>query len=333
MAVSIRDVAQAAGVSVTTVSHALNGKGRVLPETRAHVLKTATELGYRPNQSARGLRMGRTGALGLCLPGGADGHRQLFDVDYYLEVSIAAVRAAFDAEQALVMLPPLRAADDLRRFAIDGGIVVSTQEADPRIDVFDALELPVVTMDRDLTRPDYPWWVAADTEGNTRLMLDHLASVGASRIALLTVDVDWTWFIQSATTFTEWSREQGRKNPVVRLKPDRQVSSAARAAGKLLDRTRPPDAIFAMSQWVATGALRAARQRGLKVPDDLLVAVGVDSNAARNGDPPLTALDLRPADAAARAVDLLLARVTGEDEEDLERSVPAHLRVRTSTTP
>src|SRR6266550_6155811 len=69
---TIHDVAKAAGVSVTTVSHALNGKGRVDPNTRARVAQVVHRLGYRANRHARGLRMGRSGSLGLLLPVSGD---------------------------------------------------------------------------------------------------------------------------------------------------------------------------------------------------------------------------------------------------------------------
>ena len=84
---TIRDVAKAAGVSVTTVSHALNGKGRVDPETRALVGRVVRQLGYRANRHAQVLRSGRTGALALMLPVQADvGSNEALSLDFYMRL-------------------------------------------------------------------------------------------------------------------------------------------------------------------------------------------------------------------------------------------------------
>ena len=114
----------------------------------------------------------------------------------------------------------------------------------------------------------------------------------------------------------------------------------ARPSGRRRDRGRPrdersegpapPDAIFAVSEGYAIGALRAARDRGLAVPDDLLLVAGVDSQRASTSDPPITALDLHPADHAAAAIELLVARLQGE-QHARTRSVKATLCVRRST--
>ena len=91
---TIHDVAKAAGVSITTVSHALNDKGRVDPATRAHVMQVVGRLGYRANRHARGLRSGRSGALALLLPVQADVRTdEALSLDFYMRLATTAAAA------------------------------------------------------------------------------------------------------------------------------------------------------------------------------------------------------------------------------------------------
>ncbi|GAA2848564.1 LacI family DNA-binding transcriptional regulator [Streptosporangium fragile] len=326
----IRDVAEAAGVSETTVSHVLNNKGRVDAATRARVAEVAERLGYRPNSNARGLRSGRADTIALLLPVGADlalSHHVLA-VDFYLSLTMSCVEAAFEHDQALLQLPPLRKLDDLRRFSIDGGIVVDPVPEDPRVAMFQRLGLPVVTVGRDITHPDDPWWVAADSAASTSAVLDHFVAAGARRVAMLSVDIEWSWFADAELAYVEWTESHGHEPMLVLARPDKLDSSAAEAANRLLDLR--PDAVYAPPQWLATGLLRVARERGVRVPDDLLVSVGVDSHLARTSEPPLTAVDLDPARTASEAVDLLVRRIEGRESEG-PRLIPVALHPRAST--
>jgi transcriptional regulator with XRE-family HTH domain len=97
---NIREVAQEAGVSVTTVSHALNGKGRLDIATRERVIEIANRMGYHPNRNARGLRSGRTDTIALLLPLVPGRRRQPIEIDFYLELLTASVDAAFQHDQA-----------------------------------------------------------------------------------------------------------------------------------------------------------------------------------------------------------------------------------------
>jgi DNA-binding LacI/PurR family transcriptional regulator len=179
---TIHDVAKAAGVSVTTVSHALNGKGRVDPQTRALVTQVVHRLGYRANRHARGLRSGRSGTLGLLLPVSGDVRTdETLRLDYYMRLAGAAATAAFAREQALMLLPPVIAGSGLGGLAIDGGIVADPSPHDQRMTVLEGQGLPAVSIGRDLGRPDHSWYVELDNAANTRLMLDHLAERGGSR--------------------------------------------------------------------------------------------------------------------------------------------------------
>jgi DNA-binding LacI/PurR family transcriptional regulator len=329
---TVRDVAAIAGVSPTTVSHALNGKGRVDERTRRRVEDAANRIGYRANPVARNLRSGRTGMLSLVLPTiGHDAHaNEALALDYYMRLASAAAAAAFTHEHALVLPPPLQSIADLRDLPIDGGILADPEMNDPRLSMFHALGLPVVTIERDLGADDDAWCVTSDNDANTRMVLDHLADRGARRIALLAPDARLAWVEDTSRTFASWTQAQGRPALIVAVPHEQLEGSAYASTLRVLDRPDRPDAIFAVSEGYASGALRAARERGLRVPDDLMLVAGVDSQRASASDPPITALDLHPAEHAAAAVELLVARLAGDESVRL-RSVRGTLRVRAST--
>lgn len=332
--VTIRDVAAAAGVSVTTVSHALNGKGSVDPATRERVIAAAGDLGYRASRAARALRSGRTGVIAMLLPAldTLDAEREMLSLDYYMQLAMAAAGAAFERHHPLLLTPPLKTVAELRELGVDGGILCDPGRADPRLALFEELGLPVVTIERDLGRPGHRWYVRGDNEANTHELLDHLADAGATRVAMLAAESDWAWSAESEQAYRAWCAGRGQE-PIVEVTGLHQLeASAYESGGRLLDRPQRPDAIFALAESYATGVVRAARDRGLEVPRDLLVASGIDSQQTREATPPITTIDLLPQAQGAAAARLLVERLEGA-EPAAPVVVPAALRIRASTQP
>jgi DNA-binding LacI/PurR family transcriptional regulator len=329
---TIHDVAHAAGVSVTTVSDALNGKGRVDPATRLRVQAVGRSLGYQANRHARGLRSRRSGAVGLLLPVGADARSdEALSLDFYMRLASAAAATTFSHKQALMLLPPTVALSGLRGFTLDGGIVVDPSERDVRTGLFQRLGLPVVTIERDLGRPKERFYVASNTEANTEQLLTHLADQGAQRIALVLPRADWAWATETLNAYEAWTSRRGVPSLVVPVAMTPGEENAFAAVRRLLARRRAPDALFVVAARFIRGALRAAAAADRRVPEDLLVAAGVDSGPAREGTPPVTALDLHPEQQAVAAVEMLLARVAGEPAGE-PRQIDARLEIRASTT-
>jgi DNA-binding LacI/PurR family transcriptional regulator len=328
---SIREVAQEAGVSVTTVSHALNGKGRLDITTRERVIEIANRMGYHPNRNARGLRSGRTDTIALLLPLVPGRRRQPVEIDFYLELLTASVDAAFQHDQALVQLPPLESVGDLRRFALDGGIVVDPVRDDPRVAMFHELELPLVTVGSHDSRPHDQWTVIADSAGTTRAMCDHMVSRGARRIGMLTVDIDWSWFTDGIEAYQGWCAEQGQEPILVLARRDKQEASMREAVGRLLDRPDSPDGVFVPPQWLASGLLTVAGERNIAVPGDMIISVGVESGLARGSQPALTAVDLNAPLMAQEAVSLLMEQIQALPDAIRFRVVPTSLLPREST--
>jgi DNA-binding LacI/PurR family transcriptional regulator len=328
---TIRDLAAVTGVSVTTVSHALNDKGRVDPETRKRVVDAAARLGYRASRTAQRLRSGKHGTIALVLPTVEPdvARDELVVLDYYMRIAASAARSAFAANYPLMLTPPIRTADDVHDLAVDGAVVVDPGRIDQRVALLEDAGVLCVTVERDPARPDRRWVVRADNEGNTRRLLDHLRDADAQRIALLGSTADWAWADETAMTYLRWCADEGRV-PLIRYASMRAQERSAYAESKELLEEARPDAIVALAERYSGGVLRAARECGRRVPDDLLVAIASDSPHAREADPPVTAIDLRPDLQGAAAVEMLVARLAGEVPE-APMITPSELHVRTST--
>lgn len=327
---TIRDVAKAAEVSLTTVSDVVNNKGRVDPRTRARVMRAVAEVGWRPKRSARALRSGQTGTIALCLPRRAGRSESwLMSADYDMELTVACAAEAMDTERLLLLAPRPRDLDELARLDVDGVILVDPLADDPTLAMLNLAGMPVVTVDRDLSSAG-PWWVGADNQGSATMLLDHLRSRGARGVALFTHDAPWAWFEDTSAGYAKWCAAHGMAPVVRHLDLAAPEASAAAALVELVDAGAKPDAVLAIPYGSALGVLRGARERSLAVPGDLLLASGVDGHALQTSTPPVTAADLRPVEVARAAVALLGRRVNGETDAG-PVVIPTQVRVRAST--
>lgn len=327
---TIKDVAVLAGVSITTVSDVVNGKGRVDPATRERVLTAVTDAGWRPRRSARALRSGQTGIFALCL---ARRDEELGDwllnADYDMALVAACAAAAVDSDRQLLLAPSPKNAGELARLDVDGVILADPREGDPALTLLNRAGVPVVTIERDVRRTD-GWWVETDNAGSTRMVLDHLAAQGAERIALVTSDAPWAWFEDTSAAYVDWCAERGLRELVRFIDVDHPRAGAANAVADLLRLRRRPDAIFALPYGTPAGALDAIAAAGLQVPGDILLAAGIDSQTLLVSSPTVTAVDLRPIEMARAAVDLLARRVSGEQQAGPTK-IETALVIRTSS--
>ena len=333
---TLRDVAAAAGVSVGTVSYALNGKGRVDPATRDRIRRTAAELGYSADPVARGLRSGRTATLGLLLGTLTEPRRaDILSFDWYGRVATAAAQAAFEADHGLLLLPSVQDPAQLRRTAFDGLIVVDPAEGDPRLAAIAATGIPAVALGRDPTGL-LPHQVAPDTDRMVTELLNHLAAHGATRVAALAPDMPWEWTARSVAAYRRWCAARAVEPRVVPVAmPDQlsaaTVADAARQTALPLLRSDRPDAVLGLCLGFGAGILAAARELGLRIPDDLQVVQDTDEPPLRTTDPPITAVDLFPETQARAAVTMLLDLIGGTRPER-EVITPVELRARASSS-
>ncbi len=329
--IGIKDVAAEAGVSITTVSHALNGKGRLPVKTRERVRKAADRLGYRPNVNARSLAGGHSGLLALAVSQVEDLAFQLGDFDYFATLIRCATMAALDRGYALAAIAPVTYAEEtLQRIPADGAIVVDPIAGDPSLAFLRERGAPLVTTGRALDGTEDDYWVDSDHIPAIAGVLDHLAGAGARRIALVIPSYAASYVTDVTRGYAKWCAERGAEE---RIATADDVTEAAgfEAAAALLDSPDPPDAIYASLDRLAIGVLMAADTRGVDVPGRLLVAACTDSAAARSADPPLTALGLNPEQIGTEAAGMLIDLVEGLEVEPRHRIVPAALTPREST--
>jgi DNA-binding LacI/PurR family transcriptional regulator len=328
--VRISDVAKAAGVSITTVSHALNDKGRLTDETRRRVREVADRLGYQPSALARGLAGGRSGMLAATVSFVEDMSLAVADFDYFMQVMNGATSAALECGFSLTLVPP-DSREQIERLPLDGAIVMDPVPGDEIVDRLDRRGIPVVTTGRRPDGPDETCWVDNDHIAGTRAMLEHLLEEGAQRLALLTVPVRSSYTIDALAAFEAVCAERGIEPIVETITDSISEGGAYAAASHLLESDRPPDAIYATLDRLALGALLAAEARGVRVPEELRIAGCTDSDASRTARPALTALSLNPERIGREAVDLLVTLIGDEAPVEPHRLVPFQVVPRGSS--
>lgn len=324
-------MAAAAGVSVTTVTHSLNGKGRVEAATRQRVLETASRLGYAPSRAAQILRGAQTRTLALLLPPfseSTDGD-QAISLDNYMRMVASAVSSAHRRRYALLLLPPEPSSADLRDAGMDGAVVVDPTRADRRLDLLLELGIPFVTVERDVAR-DLPWHVSLDADQAMRTTLEHLVEQGAGNVCLLAPNVEWAYSLNAVDAFRRLVPSYGIESRVITVPVARLEGGAYEMATLALDSRHPPDAFIALAERFAAGVVRAAGERNIAIPRDLLLVSGADSNQAREAHPTITALDMQSELAAEQAIEMLVDRVEKRPSE-APRILPYRLVVREST--
>jgi DNA-binding LacI/PurR family transcriptional regulator len=330
--VGIKDVAREAGVSITTVSHALSGKGRLPEETRARVQRVASALGYTPNAAARSLAGGRTGLLAtyVSLPGNAP--LAFTEIDYYVDVVNAATAAAIERGYALVVAPSTAGAETWSRLPLDGVIVIDPAEGDPSLAALRERGLALVLIGRDLHGAPGDVVVQNDRVAGTRAVLDHLAARGAGRVGLLTFATYESFSEDAADEYRAWCARRDQAPVVVAASADSTAGSAAfrEGARAFLDLPGRPDAVFCLYEGLAAEVLRLAADRGVRVPHDLMVASIAELGGSESTVPPLTTLELNQAELGATAAELLVDLVEGDPAGSI-LDMPTRLVVRGST--
>lgn len=329
--VGIRDVAAAAGVSITTVSDVLNGKGRLSDATRGHVREVASRLGYRPSAAARTLRTGKSGLIGLTVTAYGDEPFTRTEFPYFAEMARAAASAALARGYALVILPATSQHDVWSNVTLDGTIVVDPCDHDPIVTDLVRQGLHVVSNRRPAGSLPVTAWVDNDHETAVVDILDHLTDAGARRIGLLTGTATDTYTRLSTTGYLDWCRRIGQE-PVYEVYPAHDSCAGAIAADRLLARPDRPDAVYGLFDTNGTDLLAAARRHGLRVPDDLRLACCSESSVYATTEPPVTTLSLKPRRIGTAAVQLLIDAIEGiASHQPAERVIPTELTVRTSS--
>jgi DNA-binding LacI/PurR family transcriptional regulator len=309
---TIRDVARAAGVSPTTVSHALNGRGWVDARTRDRVHAVARTLGYRPNLRAQRLRSGasQTIALVSSMPFAVAGGPSR--LGFFMEVAAASAEMALPHGFAVVLVPPLETRATLDDLDVDGAIVVEPEQDELATAQLRSRGLLAVTIGRQPGADAEVPYVDLQASLVGRLLLDHLYGEGARSIALVIGAARRHSYLDVATTYDAFVAEHGLPSLVAKLDERAGEEGSYAATADLLEAHPELDAICAPVDAFAVGAVRALIDAGRRIPDDVRVVTRYDGLRARTCQPPLTAIDLHLDQLASQAVELLLEHLRGD---------------------
>ena len=332
MRLKLEDIGRMAGVSRSTVSRVVNGEPSVRPEVRERVEAVIRETGYTPNAAARSLVSNRTGVIGLVIPSRV---HSLFEDPYFARL-IQGI--TFGSNRAGVTLSLFLAQDEdeerdlyprvVESGFIDGVIITATRMGDPLVERIASSEISLVMVGRpDLGEVSY---VDVDNRDGARQAARHLVGIGAGRIGVIGAPTNTTAGTDRLEGFIEGLEELERAiGPDLLVEGDFSEESGHAAMEVLLE--RGVDAVFASSDTMALGALRAAQERGVVVPDDIAL-MGFDGfGGSQNSVPPLTTIEQPVAHTAARAVELLLGLVSGELSSPTSVVLPVELVERAST--
>ncbi|NLH70669.1 MAG: LacI family transcriptional regulator [Brooklawnia sp.] len=329
---TINDIAALAGVSKGTVSRVLNGHPRVSERSREAVWRAIEQTGYRANVHARSLATGRNNAIALLIAAASD---QLFSDPTFAELIEGVRDGLLETDLSLVILMGGSETEDHRTVSyIKAGHVDGLIHLNPFFDDAITAGLPDCALPLVLCGPRPPiplprqnWVVTLDDAGGVRQALDHLASRGAHKIAMIGGDPRGVSATVRFQAYRDWLGASF--DPDLFEPGDYGAGSGQVALARILDRHPRVDAVFCASDRMAIGALETAYRRGLHVPEDLLVMGFDDHRIAALADPPLSTIRQPIREIGRTAVQTLLAAIAGETPSD--KVFPTHLVVRDST--
>ncbi len=331
---SLRTLAESLGLSVTTVSRALDGYPDVSRKTRERVTAAAEAAGYRPNAAARRLRRGSAEIVTLVLPT-AQGR---FNEPLYIELMRAMGEPFAKAGYDLTLMASPPGEDELRTYRrlvegrrTDGLIVVRTRPQDPRIEYLLGTDFPFVVMGRTSAQPGIFPFVDGDGEQGFADATAHLIGLGHKRIAHVASPANLNYALFRRAGYERAMTAAGLTPRVVETEPDED--GGFEAGRFLLPTADHPTAVLCGTDRIAMGVMRAVRAAGLNVPHDVSVIGHDNLPASTYSDPPLTTMELPITETGARLAEMLLARIEGASPEGMQEVRPLRFIQRGSTAP
>ncbi len=309
---TLDEVAALAGVGRGTVSRVVNGSPQVSPEARAAVQEAIKELGYVPNRAARALVTQRTDSVALVVSESQD---RVFAQPYFAGL-VRGISSALTDTPLQLWLAMAQTAKEQQRVEhhltsqhVDGVLLLSLHESDQLPQLLRERGLPAVLGGRPIGPGQEISYVDIDNVGGARGAVEHLIGSGRRKVATIAglqdmgVGVDRLRGYQEAMGSARQRIAYG----------DWGEMSGTEAMRELLAKEPDIDAVFVASDLMAAGALRALRELGRRVPDDVAVVGFEDSPIAAQTEPPLTTVYQPVEEMGRQMVALLLARIRNEE--------------------
>ena len=290
--VSMKDISAACGVSVATVSKALNNQNDISEETKSHIREVAKQMGYFPNAMARALKTNRTYNIGVLF---ADEAQSGLTHDFFSHVLDAFKRTVEEKGYDITFLnrgmkgiSRMSYLEHCRYRGFDGVLMACTDFYDPQVVEVIRSDIPVVTIDHVF---DNHISIVSDNVGGMRRLLQYIYDMGHRKIAYI-------HGAQSSATqarvssFYKTMEMFGLEVPMeyVLESPYRDTELAAKMTEKLLDLKNPPTCILYPDDFACFGGMNAIKERGLRIPEDISVAGYDGIRIGRHIEPQLTTL-------------------------------------------
>lgn len=332
---TLKDISGELGLSVATVSRALNGFPEVNKKTRDKVHEAASRLGYKPNRVAQRLVTGRSGMVGMIVKIKPD----MSADQTFFEMLTGLTAALSERETDLVLavdqaVDPVKAYQKmLERDILDGFILNAPTPNDPRVNFLKERGIPFVLHGQD--RPDsaFPFY-AIDNQAVSADGVQMLNALGHRHIALINGGLHHAYAVDRYDGFNDAIAQYGLTGSVENGAS--LESHGYTAALNMLSSGEAPTAFMCASTLIAGGVIRAVRDKGLRVPEDVSVMAHDDAlplTRAINFDPALTVTRAPLRDACAPLANILIDYLNGKALEDCQVLVKADLIVRGSTGP
>jgi DNA-binding LacI/PurR family transcriptional regulator len=305
--VSIKDIAKAAGVSHSTVSRALSDSALVKSETKTRIQRLAHEMGYSPDERARSLVMGQTRSVGVVVTTIAD--------PFAAEVVQGIESTAHDQGYTVILCNSnaepereIAAVEMLRSKRVDAVIVTSSRVGALYLEHLERFGVPIVLINSHSEHGGrYTYSISVDNRHGGLLATSHLIQCGHQRIAYISRPSD---FKSDAERLEGYRRALADAdipfNPALVVPGTGRVGSGERALPVLMGLTEPPTAVFCYNDMTAIGLLKAVREAGLAVPQDLAVVGFDDILLASYVCPPLTTIAQPKLEMGQRAMQMAL---------------------------
>ncbi|MDR6548994.1 LacI family DNA-binding transcriptional regulator [Paenibacillus qinlingensis] len=333
MKATIYDVAREAGVSIAAVSQVMNGKGKISEERRAEILKVMEKLNYQPSVIASALTGKKTYTLGLLVP----------DISnpFFAEIARAVEDQGHNLGYSLVICSTDNKDERVERYlsllqqkSVDGMIIGTGMDNKEMLTPLMERSIPVVMIAREM--PDLAvHTVVVDDFVGGKLAAEHLLKLGHVNMAILAEHTKVTSSRERVRGFMSTLTEAGIQLPEERVRNCRYtVEDGKRQAIELLEKSAAarPTALFCCNDMLAIGALQAAKQLKLRVPEDISV-IGFDNTIlASVTDPPLTTIAQPIEPMGKHVVDLLILELKKKSQAKQRVVMRPELIIRQSTT-
>lgn len=334
MPITIEDISAQLGLSVSTVSKAMNNYPDISKDTRDRVLNAARELGYHPNAAARNLRRKRTDKIGLIIN---TPMAYISESLFSLFPSMATVLEQSSANLILytsgIKDPKAELLKICQSREVDGIILYWSEDIREAVNILEDEAFPYVIMDRRVAHPNASYVVKDNYQGAYELT-SHLLSLGYTDIGFMTRPIHGSTNLDRLGGYKHALAEAEipfRSKLVVPTKIEPR--SGYQEMLKFLDMDEPPKAVIAFHDLVAVRALEAIQDRGLHIPEDVAIASFDNLRSSRMTNPIITTVGYSLEEMGKLVMESLFNRIDDGEGKPIQITIPTELIVRPSTDP